>query len=269
VYCTFVLLPLTYVLYVRLITFDSWTVRSSCYLWLVYCTFKVTRWTYSTQVKSNKTNVQYTSQRYQDERTVHRSKATRWTYSVLYVRLITFDSWTVRLSCYLWPMYCTFVLLPLTRGLYVRLITFDLCTVRSSCYLWPMYCTFVLLINKVNVQYTSQKQQAERTVHKSKVTRRTYSTQLCVRLVTYDLCTVRSSCYLWLVYCTFVLLPLTCVLYVHLVTFDLCTVLLFCYFWPMYYAFVLGQKQQDEHTAHKSKVTRRTYKTNVQYIGQM
>jgi SNF family Na+-dependent transporter len=147
----------------------------------------------------------------------------------------------VRSSCYLWLVCCMFILLLLTYVLYFRLVTFDLCTVRSSCYLWPMYCTFVLLPltcvqeertvhkskitrrtysrqvkgNKKNAQYIGQRQQEERTVHKSKVTRRT------------------------LVYCTFVLLPLTCVLCVLLVTFDLYTVRSSCYLWPMYCMFVL------------------------------
>jgi hypothetical protein len=176
---------------------------------------------------------------------------------VLYVRLVTFDLCTVRSSCYLWLVYCTFFLLPLTYVLYVRLVTFDLCTVtvHKSKVTRRTYSTQVKG-NKKNVQYIGQKQQEERTVHKSKVTRRTYSTQvkgnkknvtcvLYVRLVTFDLCTVRSSCYPWLVYCAFFLLPLTCVLYVLLVTFDLCTVRSSCCFWPM-----------------------KGNKTNVQYIGQ-
>jgi hypothetical protein len=158
---------------------------------------KVTRRTYNTQVKINKVNVQYTSQ--------VRSSCYLWLVyctfvlllltCVLYVHLVDFDLCIVRSSCYLWLVYCTFTLLILTCVLYVRLVTFDLCTVRSS------YNTQVK-INKVNVQYTSQKQQAERTVHKSKATSWTHSKQVksnktnvqYTQLVTYDLCTVRSPC---------------------------------------------------------------------------
>jgi cytochrome b subunit of formate dehydrogenase len=189
----------------------------------------------------------------------------------------------VRSSCYLWLVNCTFTLLILTCVLYVRLVTFDLCTQVKS--------------TKMNVQYTSQRYQYECTVHKSNVTRQTYSTQvksntfdlctvrspcwfwlvyctfvlllltcaLCVRLVTFDLCTVRSSCYFWLVYCAFSLLLLTCVLYVHLVNFDLSTVLLSCYFWPMYYAFVLLLMTC---VLYVRLVTYEGNKTYVQYIGQ-
>ena len=63
----------------------------------------VSIWMYSTQVKRNKTNVQYTSQKKQGEHTIHKSKVTRWMYSILVVgtvRKVTRLMYNKQVKCY-------------------------------------------------------------------------------------------------------------------------------------------------------------------------